>query len=220
MMKIIQYEVNNSVFIKAEPTKLTPLPLNNDSDGYYLVIPSIVSELPDDIMFIAESILVPPHSHIQYYPKMVKMGVSLSQSIATKITTGIVIKLIVIDNINEQITVNESYTIKTGSKRTPTPQPPAPVSDGITIKADPNTLGILTMIDKQIDKREKMYDNNIVVKNSKPDVVISESYSSASSIIDETPKRKRGRPPKKKVELNQEEINNILIDDENEDIED
>ena len=97
-MKIIEYSISSLVHIKSEITKLSPLQVENKSNNYSVVIPILISSVPDDIMFIAENMLIPPQSTGSYYPKFVKLGgTTFSNFIAPGKLSGITINLIVFD---------------------------------------------------------------------------------------------------------------------------
>ena len=49
-MRIFEYKISKNIYVKAEITKLTPFPINNDTDNYFIVIPSVISVLPNNVM--------------------------------------------------------------------------------------------------------------------------------------------------------------------------
>ena len=157
-MKIIEYKIPSQIYVKAEITKLIALPINNSSDNYYMIIPSVISTLPDNVMFIQETLLVPPHSVVNYIPKIVKLGVTLSQSLPTKLTKGIDIRLLVIDNINNlSITGNDvvkKVQAKSNKIENNYNKDNIFVSDGVKVVVDDQRKQLLGAIDEVIVNNE------------------------------------------------------------------
>lgn len=170
-MRILNYKIQSAINVKAEITKLVGFPIKNETDSFYLVIPTLISTLPDNVMFIQETLLIEPHSTKDYIPKVVKLGVTLSQSSATKLPKGIEIKLIVIDDIKNEIS-NISSTINIRSKNTKSNTNNLDKNDVTTIsmantknntylsggeiyKTDRQQIGLLATIDNVIMKNEQ-----------------------------------------------------------------
>ena len=165
-MRIIEYKIPNQIFVKAEITKLTPLPITNDTNSYNMVIPSVTSSLPNNIMFIQETLLIPPYTTSNYIPKIVKLGVTLSQSMATALPKGIELKLLVIDNIAAQLNITDVSNVKANNKLQ---QRFVPIdSDNVVRKLEENDNVILTDDAKiPVDKERKhLLDSidNVILK--------------------------------------------------------
>lgn len=111
-MQIFNYKISKNIFVKAEITKLTPFPIKNNTDNYFVVIPSIVSQLPNNVMFIPKTIIIDPHTNAEYTPEIVKLGVTLAESISTGLPKGIEIKLLIIDNVKDLTDVSSITTVK------------------------------------------------------------------------------------------------------------
>ena len=176
-MRILNYKIQSAINVKAEITKLTGFPIKNETDSFYLVIPTLISTLPDNVMFIQETLLIEPHSIKDYIPKVVKLGVTLSQSSATKLPRGIEIKLIVIDDIKNELS-NISSTMNIRSKNTKNNTTNIDKNDVTTIsmantknntylsggeiyKTDRQQIGLLATIDNVIMKNEQNTVNEI-----------------------------------------------------------
>ena len=176
-MRILNYKIQSAINVKAEITKLTGFPIKNETDSFYLVIPTLISTLPDNVMFIQETLLIEPHSIKDYIPKVVKLGVTLSQSSATKLPRGIEIKLIVIDDIKNELS-NISSTMNIRSKNTKNNSTNIDKNDVTTIsmantknntylsggeiyKTDKQQIGLLATIDNVIMKNEQNTVNEI-----------------------------------------------------------
>lgn len=115
-MRIFEYKISKNIYVKAEITKLTPFPINNDTDNYFIVIPSVISVLPNNVMFIPKTMIIDPHTKADYVPEIVKLGVTLAESISTGLPKGIEIKLLVIDNIRQDLTdVSSITTVRIGN---------------------------------------------------------------------------------------------------------
>ena len=171
-MRILEYKIPNQIFVKAEITKLTPLPINNNSDNYYLLIPSVSSTLPDNVMFVQETLLIPPHTTSNYIPKIVKLGVTISESLATPLSKGIEIKIVILDNIVNEISAltDSSYVKAKLLKKKETGTIPVDmqelnnntyVTDGSTVKVDGERSKLLGNIDRILEKQESKMSNNI-----------------------------------------------------------
>lgn len=231
-MKILDYVINTKVFIKTEPTAFSALPIDNSSDNFYLVIPSLISDLPNDVMFISYSILIPPHTTKDYIPKFVRLGASnIGQRLSTEVT-GIKLKLIIIDSIAaDDMIITESYTLKSNNSKvntsTHTNITNTITSDGTTIKTDNETAFILNMIDSRINQ----HLNRSTVQQVTPTIVNSPIATAVTNdIINTTIKkskqqrkknivldadgnpivRKRGRP--KKIPITTSEVTSILTE--------
>lgn len=111
-MKIVEYLISSQIFVKPEITKLSPWSIKNESDNFYIIIPTVTSQLPDNVMFIQETLIVDPHSSSQYIPKLIKLSMNLSQSFATKLPNGIKIRLLIIDDIKSLSTITGSSVVK------------------------------------------------------------------------------------------------------------
>ena len=111
-MQIFNYKISKNIFVKAEITKLTPFPIKNDTDNYYVVIPSVVSQLPNNVMFIPKIMIIDPHTNAEYTPEIVKLGVTLAESISTGLSKGIEIKLLIIDNVEDLADISSITTVK------------------------------------------------------------------------------------------------------------
>lgn len=176
-MRILNYKIQSAINVKAEITKLTGFPIKNETDSFYLVIPTLISTLPDNVMFIQETLLIEPHSIKDYIPKVVKLGVTLSQSSATKLPRGIEIKLIVIDDIKNELS-NISSTMNIRSKNTKNNTTNIDKNDvtaismantknntylsgGEIYKTDRQQIGLLATIDNVIMKNEQNTVNEI-----------------------------------------------------------
>lgn len=176
-MRILNYKIQSAINVKAEITKLTGFPIKNETDSFYLVIPTLISTLPDNVMFIQETLLIEPHFIKDYIPKVVKLGVTLSQSSATKLPRGIEIKLIVIDDIKNELS-NISSTMNIRSKNTKNNTTNIDKNDvtaismantknntylsgGEIYKTDRQQIGLLATIDNVIMKNEQNTVNEI-----------------------------------------------------------
>lgn len=224
-MRIIEYKIPTQIFVKAEITKLSPLPITNNSDNYYMIIPTVTSILPDNIMFIQETMLVAPCTTSNYIPKLVKLGVSLSQSMATALPKGIELKLLVIDNIPNQLHITDISSIKNSNKNVQQMVVPMNserivsninndnvlMSDGVKVHADNTQRGLLNAIDNALLKNEGYTNTNTYApaQNNSAEPIINEielieaqsSNNVNNSIIVENNmnspiKRGRGRPRK------------------------
>ena len=222
-MRIIEYKIPTQIFVKAEITKLSALPITNNSNNYYIVIPSIITNLPDNIMFIQETLIINPNSTANYVPKLIKLGVTLSQSMATALPKGIELKLLIIDDINAQFNINDVTTIKSNEKRngnnntSPIMQVDSNsikkdisddnviISDGDKVKVDQERKYLLDTVDRMLVKNEiqqvnASYINNVGDNSAKPivnEVAIQEEKQQDQIISSEAPiKRGRGRPRK------------------------
>lgn len=190
-MKIVEYIIQTQLYVKPEITKLSPWPIRNDSDNYYIVIPTMTSVLPDNVMFVQETLIVNPHSSAQYVPKLVKLGMNLSQSYAVKIPNGIKIRLLVIDDVRS-MAITESSIIKnttTSMERQPIVHDPK----------DLNREDILSSIDKRI---ENVDQPRMRADDNSASPIVNEINLETNAPVYEhvaPPKRKRGRPPKQKV---------------------
>ena len=69
-MRIFEYKISKNIYVKAEITKLTPFPINNDTDNYFIVIPSVISVLPNNVMFIPKTMIIDPHTKADMSPKL------------------------------------------------------------------------------------------------------------------------------------------------------
>lgn len=187
-MRILEYKIPSQLYVKAEITKLTPLPIPNNTDKYYLVIPSLNSTLADNVMFIQETLLIPPHTTLSYTPKIVKLGVTLSESLATSLPKGIEIKILILDNIDNEISaVTESTSVRVRNtkksnnnanipvdveslqKMSVTNNTSSYISDGKSYKVDKERSGILSMIDNAIlekEQKDNKIDDNAHYQNS------------------------------------------------------
>ena len=206
-MRILNYKIQSAINVKAEITKLTGFPIKNETDSFYLVIPTLISTLPDNVMFIQETLLIEPHSIKDYIPKVVKLGVTLSQSSATKLPRGIEIKLIVIDDIKNELS-NISSTMNIRSKNTKNNSTNIDKNDVTTIsmantknntylsggeiyKTDKQQIGLLATIDNVIMKNEQNTVNEINNRYNEDDditddqkVVVTEELP--SQVINQT----------------------------------
>lgn len=208
-MRILEYKMQHNIFVKSEITKLSPLNIKNDSDNYNLVIPSLISELPDNIMFIQECIIINPKSSINYIPKLIKLGINISQSFATPLPKGIEIRLLIIDNISDQINNVSSYELKhvknnnsanvIDNTAVNSNNKSTYITDNTKVNVDNNTMMLLQSIDN------KLLNNNNDMggfkdNTSKPivnefDIALSETKSNSITQQNHT-KRGRGRPRK------------------------
>ena len=206
-MRILNYRIQSTINVKAEITKLTGFPIKNETDSFYLVVPTLISTLPDNVMFIQETLLIEPHSTKDYTPKVVKLGVTLSQSSATKLPKGIEIKLIIIDNIKSELSSITS-TMNIRSKNTnnlknnitkdnvtsvsmANTKNDTYISGGEIYKTDRQQIGLLATIDNVIMKNEQNAVNEINNRYSDEDevtddqeVVITEELQ--SQVINQT----------------------------------
>lgn len=233
-MRVLEYKIHKQIFVKATITSLAPCPIVNDSDNFYLVIPTLNSELPDDILFIQEAILVSPHTNTNYIPKVVKLGVTLSQSVASQLPRGIEIKLIIFDNINNEIqsVTNVDY-IKAKNDRKKKDDnenkdnTKTYIYDGQKIKVDKDQYNILKSIDQALERKEKKpnvlqqeKNQNTQVYQLQPSLHSSTKDDSTTNVLSEVPiKRGRGRPRKTPVAKQEAEDNpsilqSILSEDE------
>ena len=58
-MRILNYRIQSTINVKAEITKLTGFPIKNETDSFYLVVPTLISTLPGNVMFIQELFQTP-----------------------------------------------------------------------------------------------------------------------------------------------------------------
>ena len=221
-LRIIEYKIPTQIFVKAEITKLSPLPIVNNSNNYNIVIPSVVTNLPDNIMFIQETLIVNPNSTENYIPKLIKLGVTLSQSMATSLPKGIELKLLIIDNISAQFNIDDITTIKSNDSKKNNQSPIMQVdsnsikknidnnviiSDGDKIKVDNERKFLLDTVDKMLDKQEeklRTISTNTIGNNSAVPIVNElpiQEQQQDQIIINEgdktlPQKRGRGRPRK------------------------
>lgn len=232
-MKILDYVINSKVFIKTEPTAFTSLPIDNTSDNFYLILPTLVNELPNDVMFINDSLLIAPHTTKDYIPKFVRLGTpNIGQRLSVEVN-GIKLKLIIIDTISaDDMVVTESYTLKTNSKimhnnnlSTINNSNTKLTSDGVDIKTDTDTAFILNMIDSRINQRIIGSNVSTLMSDDMSKSPIATAITNDIININTNPlkpkkkveydengnpiQRKRGRP--RKYPISNTEVTNILI---------
>ena len=227
-MRVLEYKIQKQIFVKAEITKLTAYPIVNNSDNFYLVIPTLISELPDNIMFIQENILVNPHTTVNYIPKVVKLGVTLSQSVASQLPRGIEIKLIIFDNITDEVqSVTNIDYIKAKNERAKknnniddNKNKNAYVYDGQKVIVGEEQYNILQGIDKILERKENRQDviqqdeNQNKKVQMQPNLLQQDTSSNTTNQV--VNKRGRGRPRKNPVVLQDEPsvLQSILTEDE------
>ena len=224
-MRLLEYNIKSQVFIKAEITKLTAYPIKNDSDNYYVVIPIIKTDLPNNIMFLNETIIVDPHSTANYVPKFIKMGVTLSQSMATALPNGVSIRLLIIDNIeNMSIDNIQHITVHNKNSNNSTNKPTNPnklgsyVTDNRIVKTDINTMDILSVIDSKLDK-DVVVDNKFKDNSIEPDISEIEIKTKPAAPKKNIPldangnpiKRGRGRPRKYPLPSDAQQISTEIL---------
>ena len=226
-MRLLEYSIKNQVFIKAEITKLTAYPIKNDTDNYYVVIPILNTDIPNNIMFINETLIIDPHTIGNYVPKFIKMGVTLSQSLATSLPNGVTIRLLIIDSIEnmainniQHITVTSKNSIANMGNKSINPNHAASyITDNKVIKTDSNTMNILSMIDDKLNgnnsnnidnNANQNYDvNEVIIKTTpqKPPI----QYDTNGNPI----KRGRGRPRKYPLPNEAREISSNILSELN-----
>ena len=229
-MRIIEYKIPTQIFVKAEITKLSALPITNNSNNYYIVIPSVVTNLPDNIMFIQETLIINPNSTANYVPKLIKLGVTLSQSMATALPKGIELKLLIIDNVDAQFNINDVTTIKSNEKKNNNNTSPIMqvdsnsikrnineddnviISDGDKIRVDRERKYLLDTVDKMLIKHEIQqdnisYGNTINIGDNSASAIVNEitiqQEQQDQIISSEAPIKKRGRGRPRKYPIAQ-----------------
>ena len=114
-MRVLNYKITSPINVKAEITRLPSFPITNETDSYYLVIPVLESVLPDNVAYIQECMLIEPHTTKQFVPKFVKLGVSLSTSLATKLNKGVELRLMLIEDILNNVAIHSVSSISTNN---------------------------------------------------------------------------------------------------------
>nr|DAE84990.1 MAG TPA: hypothetical protein [Caudoviricetes sp.] len=233
-MRIINYRIFKPVHVKTEVTKLTSLPITNSTDSYYLVTPIIINDLPNDVVFLSESILIAPNSTYNYIPKLVKVGANLNSSFTTILPKGIEIKVVVIDSLGSEsltITSTESYKASgKGDNLTVTPMLP---TDGAIIAKEleeeamgtSETNKLLDIIDSKAINEDFSDEEQVNVTHT----ITHREEVLQPLITNDKPKKRRGRPKgsknkvpgqlemKQLLTANDEETNyNNVIDEEEE----
>lgn len=241
-MRIINYKINKLIYIKTQITKLTPVLIENNSNQYYFVLSSVVSSIPDDTMFIPETLLIAPHSSEYYTPKLVKIGATFSGSMNTKLPKGIEIKILVFDNIdNKAFTITDTSTFKANEEKNSnishnTHNMMKIDSDSImrqiNDQMDDNVREneserLLDIIDSKIGGPEELYedqevDSRVKVRedNTKPIITyeMSTNPTTSEKIVASKSRRSRGRPKKNSVnKAAQEEMKDLLVPNNEED---
>lgn len=209
-MRVINYRIFKPVHVKTEVTKLTALPISNNTDSYYLVTQIIINDLPNDVIFLNESILIAPHTTHNYIPKLLKIGANLNSSFTSILPKGVEIKVIILDSIGGQdlaITSTESYKASgTGDNITVTPMLE---TDGSIIVKEmqeeamgiTNTNKLLSIIDRKAvdeDYNEEEHinvtHNNVKVSAIGDEVNRSSEQKLQPLMDDGKSKKRRGRP--------------------------
>ena len=230
-MRLLEYNIKSQVFIKAEITKLTAYPIKNDSNNYYVVIPILKTDLPNNIMFLNDTIIVDPHSTYNYVPKFIKMGVTLSQSMATALPNGVSIRLLIIDNIEDMsidnvqhITVHNKNTIENNNKNNNSNQTSSYITDNTVIKTDSNTMDILMTIDSKLNNKynsNNVFKDNTTIPNvneveiKKNDKIIAPKKNIPLDSDGNPIKRGRGRPRKYPLPTEAQKISNDVLNELN-----
>lgn len=210
IVRVINYRIFKPIHVKTEVTKLTALPITNNTDSYYLVTQIIINDLPNDVIFLNESILIAPHTTYNYIPKLLKVGANLNSSFTSILPKGVEIKVIILDSIGGQdlaITSTESYKASgSGDNITVTPMLE---TDGSTIAkemqeevmgiADTNKL--LSIIDRKAvdedyneEEQINVTHNNVKVSAIGDEVNRSSEQKLQPLMDDGKSKKRRGRP--------------------------
>lgn len=197
-MKIVEYLIPTQIYVKPEITKLSPWPIKNTSDNFYIIIPTVTSPLPDNVMFIQETLIVDPHSSAQYIPKFVKLGMNLSQSFAVKIPSGVKIRLLVIDDVRS-MSITETSVMKNTAASSM-----EHLKEEQVVVLHSETGDILSAIDKKLNGESmtsKADDNSATPIVNEIELEPGDPIQAPQQ---EPVKRKRGRPPKhKQVDLSE-----------------
>lgn len=209
-MRILEYRIKKQISVKAEITTLIPFPIDNDSDNYCLVIPSVISELPNNVMFIQDILIVEPHSKVNYYPKIVKLGITINQTITTLLPKGIELKILILDNIKDEVfKVDSIESLKLNSRsfnQSDNNKDLSYVSDGSVIKPkDKEQFSILQKIDNVLESKSNYKKEKEVESIQQDNIEISVKPQVAE---EQQPvvKRGRGRPRKNSV------VNNPVVE--------
>ena len=195
-MKIVEYSISSQLFVKPEITRLSPWTIQNDSDNFYIIIPTVTSQLPDNVMFIQETLIVDPHTKNQYVPKLIKLNMNLTQSYSVKIPNGIKIRLLIIDDVKDLSSIEESKIIK-GSKEYSNHIINKPL---VVEKQSNNVDPLLSSIDNKLNE-----DNSLNLKaedNSATPIISEITLGTGNPVSSEHTQctGRRGRPPKRKNE--------------------
>ena len=215
-MRIFEYKISKNIYVKAEITKLTPFPINNDTDNYFIVIPSVITNLPNNVMFIPKTIIIDPHTKVDYVPEIVKLGVTLAESMSTGLPKGIEIKLLIIDNIADLTDVSSVTTVRIANQSNSKVGRPKSIKNNIikeenTKPVDDEQAYLLNLIDNHKEVKDynsdKEENNNSI--NSTETLEVQEKIF-ASNDNNATPVKQRRKRRKR------DPITGELIDYEDE----
>lgn len=221
-MRVINYRIFKTVHVKTEVTKLTPLPIPNKTDLYHLAIPSIVNDLPDDIMFISEVLLIAPHSTGNYIPKLIKVGASINNMSTSTLSKGVEIKILVLDNFanNSINTITSMQSFKASAAGDVSPMLPGDsivmsrqMEEEVSLNKSDSTK-LLSIIDNKAFDEDFNEEEQV---NVKPPVNNNSNNNVAPVVKTLTidppqPKRKRGRPKGSKNKVpGQLEMKQLLV---------
>lgn len=165
-LRCINYNVDSAIYIKSEVTKLSSVSIVNNSSNYCVAIPILQTNIPDNVIFLSDGLLIAPNSTEAYVPKFVKLscGTISSNMIAAKLN-GVNIKIVVLDlalddSIDEcQGAINVTGDDEGALKPKRRGRPPRVINTGTEKEPSATFIPKVIQSNKLLDEANLAFDN-------------------------------------------------------------